>query len=112
MQNEIPLFKKVYDFYKLYYGLSDHLPKKSKVILGKKIEETVLELLVIISKTANLKGDKTKSLLEASEKIDLLKILFRLTYEIKAIDQKKYLLLEEKLQEIGRMTGGWLRSLK
>ena len=29
-----------------------------------------------------------------------------------ATDTKKYLHLEEQLQEIGRMLGGWLRSLK
>jgi hypothetical protein len=26
--------------------------------------------------------------------------------------QKKYILLQEKLDEIGRMLGGWIKSLK
>jgi len=44
--------------------------------------------------------------------VDFLKILFRLCYELKIINQKKYLLMEEKSQEIGRMLGGWIKSLK
>lgn len=112
MQKEIPLFQKVYDFYKLYYEYSDHFPKKSRPVLAHKTEKTILELLEIISKASHSSKNKTEYLLEASNKVDLLKVLFRLCYELKIIDQKKYFILEEKLQEIGRMVGGWLRSSK
>jgi len=32
--------------------------------------------------------------------------------DLKAVPASKYLSLEEKLQEIGRMLGGWIKSLK
>lgn len=44
--------------------------------------------------------------------LDLLKILIRLAKDIQALDNKKYLQLESSLQEIGRMLGGWRKSLK
>jgi four helix bundle protein len=44
--------------------------------------------------------------------LDLLKILIRLAKDIKCLDNKKYLQLQESLQEIGRMLGGWKRSIK
>ncbi len=44
--------------------------------------------------------------------VDLLKILIRLAKDIQALDNKKYLQLESSLQEIGRMLGGWRKSLK
>lgn len=47
----------------------------------------------------------------ASDKTDLLKYLLRLAYEIKSINLKKYLLLEEKIIEIGKMLGGWIKSI-
>ncbi len=80
--------------------------------MGKKIEDTILDLLESISYASYSQIKKTNYLSEASGKIDFLKILFRLCFELKIIDYKKYLVLEEKLQEIGRMTGGWLRSSK
>lgn len=49
---------------------------------------------------------------EASLNIDLLKILIRLCKEVKVLDDKKYLKLQKKLQEIGKMLGGWLKSLR
>ena len=113
MQNEIPLFQKIYDFYKLFYAYLDHFPQKSRETLVVKIEETIIKLLESIS-TASYSNqiEKQKSLMEASANVDFLKILFRLCYELKIIDQKKYILLEEKLQEMGRMLGGWIKSLK
>lgn len=89
------------------------MPKKDKYSLGLKIDKTTLDLLELVIETGNTPLSSKASLLtQASVKTDLLKLLIRLSYEIKAIDQKKYLKLEEQLQEIGRMIGGWLKSLK
>lgn len=43
---------------------------------------------------------------------DLLKILIRLAKDIEILDNKRYIKLEQALQEIGRMLGGWKRSVK
>lgn len=113
MHNEIPLLQKIYDFYKLFYGYLDHFPKKSREVLIAKIEQTILELLQIIAQISFAKPvDKYQGLANASTKADLLKVLFRLCFELKIIDQKKYIQLEQDINEIGRMIGGWLRSLK
>lgn len=112
MTNEVPLFQKIYDLYKLFYLYIDNFPKKSEA-LSQKIENTIMEILDNISK-ASFAGQKDRLdyLNKASIKLDFLKVLFRLTFDVKIIDQKKYLILEEKLQEIGRMLGGWIKSLK
>ena len=91
----------------------DHFPKKSRPVLGQKIESVILEVLELVSLAAySGNTEKNKALMKASLKVDFLKILIRLAYETQTIDQKKYILLEEKLQEIGKMLGGWLKSLK
>ena len=111
MQNEVPLFQKIYDFYKLFYTYIDHFPKKSREVLGQKIEQIILEILELISK-ASYSKEKIDSLGNASIKLDFLKVLIRITYETKTIDQKKYILMEKELQEMGRMLGGWIKSFK
>ena len=113
MHNEIPLFQKIYDFYKLFYSYIDDFPKKSRPVLGQRIEQIILDLLESISSASYASQSKKINLLkQASNKADFLKILFRLAYELRIIDQKKYFLLEQKLLEIGRMIGGWLKSSK
>lgn len=45
-------------------------------------------------------------------KLNVLRVLIRLTKDVKAIDNKKYIALETNIDEIGRMLGGWIRSTK
>ncbi|TSC92145.1 MAG: hypothetical protein CEN92_101 [Candidatus Berkelbacteria bacterium Licking1014_96] len=87
--------------------------KKDKYVLGEKLGRTTLDLmeLLIMASYAD-KAEKNIFLNRANAKLELLKTLVRLAEEIKAINTKKYLLLQEKLQETGRMLGGWMRSLK
>ena len=67
----------------------------------------------LIFNAVSLPGkEKGEVLQKASLKIDLLKILIRLTKEVRALDNKKYIQLQQELQEIGKMIGGWLRSLR
>lgn len=80
--------------------------------MGKKIDNSSLDIIVLIFSAINSAEQKRyKILQEASLKIDLLKILIRIAKEVKALDNKKYIQLQKELQEIGKMLGGWLRSL-
>lgn len=112
-QNDIPIIQKIYDFYKELYLEVEKMPKKDKYTLGEKLEKTTIDLLeLLIAASYNQKNQKLIYLDRANVKLDLLKILVRLAQDIKTIPTKKYLHLEELLQEIGRMLGGWIRSLK
>lgn len=113
MQNETPIIQKTYDFYRELYLVVEKMPKKDKYSLGERLQKTTLDLLELVITASCLERVSKFTYLEKSSiKLDLIKILVRLTYEIKAIDNKKYLLLQGKLQEIGKMLGGWLRSIK
>jgi four helix bundle protein len=111
--HDAPIVQKIYDFYRDLYLVIEKMPKKDKYSLGIKLEEISLSLLELTIAAGNLQQkEKLIPLNKANIKIDVLKTLLRLTYDIHAIDQKKYLTLEEKLQEIGKMLGGWIRSIK
>jgi len=56
------------------------------------------------------KEQKLIYLNKSSDKLDLLKFLLQISWEIKALDNKKYILLSQKLNEIGRMLGGWQKQ--
>ena len=109
---DTPLVLKTYELYKTFYNYLILFPKKDKYSLGVRCEEyilTVLELLVAASSAS--KDRKLVLVQQASVKFDTLKILLRLTKDIKAIDEKKYITLQKDIQEIGKMLGGWQRSL-
>jgi hypothetical protein len=108
---DIPIFVKTYELYKAFYKYLPNFPKKDRYTLGQRCEATLLDLLESIILAGNLsRHDKHSTLKQASIKVDLLKVLFRLLKDLRIIDVKKYLILEESLQEIGRMLGGWIKT--
>ncbi len=103
---------KVYEFYLLFYKHSEAFPKKDRFTLGVKIEEsllTILELLLLGQTKEKL--SKLLILKKADLKLKMVKLFIRMAYEVKAIDQRKYIELEGALLEIGKMIGGWIKSL-
>lgn len=109
---EVPIIQKVYDLYREIYLAVEKMPKKDKYSLGQKIEQSNLDILEPLIGAGSNKDKKLLYLEKAAIKLDLLKMLIRLAEEIKAIPTKKYLHLQEIIQEIGRMLGGWIRSIK
>jgi len=83
------------------------------LLKAQRVENTTLEVLEeILIAIGLLKNEKTGILEEASKKLNILRVFIRLSKDIKAIDNKKYIALQEKLDEIGRMLGGWIKSTK
>lgn len=109
----IPIFTKLYDFYKNLSQILSLFPKAKRYTLGQKIDNLTLEILEFsIAAGISLPEKKLSYLEKAIISLDLLKILLRLAKDIQCLDNKKYLQLQESLQEIGRMLGGWKKSVK
>lgn len=108
---DIPIFTKTYELYKIFYDYLPTFPKKDRYTLGQKCESILLDLIEAIICASSLpRQEKPPILKNASLKLDVLKVLFRLGKDLKVIDSKKYLVLEGYLQEIGRMLGGWIKT--
>lgn len=110
-QDNVPLIHKIYEIYKLFHEHLSRFPKQERYSLGTKTENTILEILeYILSASFKPKYSKNDLLEKASDKIDLLKILIRLAHETKSLTEHSYILLEQKIIEIGKMIGGWMRK--
>ena len=48
----------------------------------------------------------------AARKVDTLKLLLMILWETKSLDTKKYAVLSERMDEVGKMLGGWQGQLK
>lgn len=43
----------------------------------------------------------------AIRKVDVLKVFLMVLWETKSLDDKKYIALSVKIEEVGKMLGGW-----
>ena len=99
--------------YKLWHEFLPHFTKDSRYTIGSKIDILFLEVIENIIKAGySDKLEKEIFLKRSSVKLDLLKFFLQIAWEIKCLDDKKYINISEKLNEIGKMLGGWIKSLK
>ena len=112
LENEVPIIQQTLDLYKELYENIKKFPKKDQYLIGKRCEDALLSFLeyALLASSAP-KEQKVRLLNIAAGKFDVLKVLLRLARELKILDTKKYISLEVKIREIGKMLGGWIRSL-
>lgn len=101
------------ELYKIYYQYAELFPKKDKYHIGATCEGYIISILEALLEASYLPREAKLPLLKkADNKLETLKIFLRLLRELNIIDQKKYLTLQAIIQEIGKMLGGWLKSVK
>jgi len=110
---DIPIFKKTYDLYKTFYSYRNLIPKGDKYTVWQRAENALLDILEgILLASQSYKEKKLLVLEGVSLKLNLLRVFLRLMKEVKTLDPKKYLVLQEIIDEIGRQLGGWIKLAK
>ena len=109
-ENNVPIFQKTYDLYKLLHSFHQKIPKFARYTLWQKIEKTTLDLIEVIIETGHQKDQLLfQSLHRYSDKLDLLKVLIRLAKETRTIDSQQYAKIQGLIKENGKMIGGWIK---
>lgn len=71
-----------------------------------------VEIMEATSAAAFLqRNEKLPYVREATRKLDTLKLLLMVLWESKSLDTKKYAALSEKVEDAGKMLGGWQGQL-
>jgi len=110
---DIPIFKKAYSLYKDFYSIRSSVSKQDRYTIYLRSENAILEVIEgILEASQQTKTEKLPTLEKISIRLNYLRVLIRLMKDVKAINIKKYASLEENINEIGRMLGGWIRSTK
>lgn len=111
--SSLPIVHKATEAYKLWNGFLDTFPRLSRFTLGIKIDTVfteTIELLFLAGYTS--KPQKLLIVQRAATKLDALKFFLNIAWELKALDNKKYIRLSEPLVEVGKMLGGWRKQLE
>lgn len=93
------------------YQALKQFPKHEKHALGAEIRRSMLELQRLII-TAFKRYHKKTTLTDLDIELAILKRRVRLAKDLRYLDIKRYQLWTEQLVELGRMIGGWIRSVK
>ncbi len=109
MFQNLSIFEKTYELILWLYPRVNKFPKSQRFVLGQHIENTILKILEGII-TANQERDKLPYLKQVSVALDKLRILIRLAKDLRFISIRQYAFAAEKINEIGKMLGGWINQ--
>lgn len=108
---DIPILKKSYELYKVFHDYRRLVPKSDRFTIFQRCENVIIDIVELFLEAGYSKSSNKVPILEkASVKLNTLRFLIRLMKDTKSLDNKKYVTLQEMIDEIGRMLGGWIRS--
>jgi hypothetical protein len=112
MRNNFILYNEVYTLYLNLFPILKNFPKSEKFTLRQNVENTFLDLLLLIDQYQKSK-QKNKSILikRISYQFDKGKLLIRISHDLHLIYQNNYIQLIEKFELIGKLIGGMLKKL-
>lgn len=110
---DVPILKTAYDLARALYSLRASVPKQDRYALWQRSETLALETLEGLLLASQLpRAQKLDPLGRTSLKLDVLRVLLRLARDVRAIDLKQYVRIQGIIDEMGRMLGGWIKSVR
>ena len=108
---DLKIRQKTEDMIKYGYICLRQFPKSEKHTLGAQIKHCMINLLRLII-ACNKKYSKRMAMQEIDVELDILRAYVRLSHELGFLPLRKYENWAKMNDEIGRMLGGWMKSLK
>jgi hypothetical protein len=106
MIQELPLFVLWYDFLKWLLQKTEKFPKKVRFSFIGRIDNLALDIIEGITE-ARFSRNKSDILQKIDLKLEKLRILLRLSNDLRYLDNKAYEFASKRINEAGKMVGGW-----
>lgn len=110
MAEELKLQQKIYDMMLYAYPALNQFPKSEKFTLAADIKKN-MDILMERCIEAKKKYFKKTTLQDMDVANEKIQVYIRLAFDLHYISVHRYEVWSEKLVEIGKMIGGWLRAV-
>jgi four helix bundle protein len=108
--DELTIYQKHYDLILYAFPIINGFPKAQKFMLGQQIQNSLLDIAKLIVQANKQRGNRLPLLAQMDVEIEKLRLLIRLAKDLRMLSIKQYGALAERINEIGRLLGGWIKS--
>ncbi|MDX2245134.1 MAG: diversity-generating retroelement protein Avd [Bacteroidia bacterium] len=108
-----PLFVSWYQTFSYILDRTEAIPKSARFSLAGRMADEAREVLEDI--LAAIYAHETEKLIPLSRinlRLEKLRVFFRICFDRRYISEKQYGYISARIDEAGRMTGGWIKSLQ
>lgn len=107
--SELPVYKATYDLLLAIFQFSKDFNKEYKYTVGESLKKETIELITLIYR-ANSRTDKAETLQTAREHIEVIRLLVRLVKDMRQINLKKFVAVNEQVENVSRQLTGWQKA--
>ncbi len=106
-----PIFGKTYDFILWLLDHTEKFPKSERFRLARRVEDAAFEFYELLIQATRTARRRQVVLLDADLVLDRLRLYVRLSHARGLLTDGQYQYAAAALVEIGKLLGGWLKSL-
>lgn len=111
MNQKLIILQKTYDLMLYAFPLLARFPKNQRFTLAQKIQNGMLDTAAHIVRANMSRGrDRWLALREVNACLEILRLNVRLSMELGFMPRKQWEQISYKLNEIGKLLGGWMKS--
>ena len=104
-----PAVERMYQFLLWLIPAVERFPRSQKFLLGDRIQTTALDVQESLLEATYNKA-RTRPLNAANMGLEKLRMFFRLAFDLRYLDPRRYEHAARSLDEVGRLVGGWIRQ--
>ena len=111
--SEMPIFSRTSDFISWLVPLTNHFPKLHRHTITRRLLDAALDFQESLLEANSRRGqERLGRLTEADEHLDKVRLYLRLAHRWQWINMGQYEHAGRMLAELGRLLGGWRKSVK
>jgi four helix bundle protein len=110
-KEDYPIFDKSYQLSVEIFRETMKFPKSQRYVITQRLQDASLGFIEEIT-LGFTSVDKLAALNRASDYLEKLRILTRVTFDLNFWSFKSYERINVKINEVGKMLGGWIKKTK
>lgn len=109
MKSDLPIYKSTYDLMLELSKIVKNMEKDYKILIGKKMLDVCMDCVLLIYKANSYRNEKrVEAIKNLVDNMIILKLLIRLSKDLKLISISQFARLIEINEEINKQAHGWI----
>ena len=89
---------------------TEKFPKALRYVLGSRIDESAIDVAVLVTEAHYSRGERRRRLLEELNlRLSRLRVLVRIAHQRRCLDHRAYEHVSREVDQFGRGLGAWLK---
>ena len=110
-RKQSPIFTRTTDFILWLLDHTEKFPKSERFRMARRLEDSVFSFYELLIEATRSTRRKRQLLIQADVELEKLRLYVRMSQQRKLTGISQYHFAAENLVEIGKLLGGWLKSV-